>query len=380
MKSGIFRGRRPAALIAAGAAGRRVLPGLILMGAAIFGLAAPGASRAMPEADERPALRVEHPERAALQAIARAGSRVVAVGERGLILWSDDAGRSWRQAQVPVSVTLTAVTFPTPQEGWAVGHFGTVLHTRDGGQTWERQLDGRTAAQRMLDAALALDAASEGAARHLAAARRMVADGPDKPFLDVYFSDARHGLVVGAYNLILRTVDGGRSWHSLAAQVENPMALHLYAIQSTSEGLYLAGEQGLVLLSRDGGAHFRQVTTPYQGSYFTLRASPRGDLVVAGLRGRAFRRPAGGERWEPVPVPEHASVIASALDDHGRLLLATQSGQVYASTDMGRSLSALDAVRLPQVTSLTLLPEGILLATTLQGIVRKSAESLILRD
>lgn len=376
----MFRGRMAAAARVAGAVGRRVLLVPILTGAAIFGLAAPDAGWAMPEADARPALQVEHPERAALQAIARAGSRVVAVGERGLILWSDDAGRSWRQAQVPVSVTLTAVMFPTAQEGWAVGHFGTVLHTRDGGQTWERQLDGRTAAQRMLDAALALDASSEAAARHLAAARRMVADGPDKPFLDVYFSDAQHGLVVGAYNLILKTEDGGRSWRSLSAQVENPMALHLYAIRATPGGLYLAGEQGLVLVSRDGGAHFHRVSTPYQGSYFTLQANRHGELIAAGLRGQTFRRPADGERWEPVILPEPASVIASALDDRGRLLLATQSGQVYASTDMGRHLTVLDAVRLPQVTGLVLLPGGIMLATTLQGIVRESADSTFQRD
>src|SRR5690554_871087 len=47
--------------------------------------------------------------------IARAGNRVVAVGEHGNIIYSDDGGSQWQQARVPVSVNLTAVTFVDPQ-------------------------------------------------------------------------------------------------------------------------------------------------------------------------------------------------------------------------------------------------------------------------
>ncbi len=54
-------------------------------------------------------------------------------GERGIVLLSDDAGVSWRQAKVPVSVSLTAVQFVDAEQGWAVGHLGVVLHTQDGG-------------------------------------------------------------------------------------------------------------------------------------------------------------------------------------------------------------------------------------------------------
>ncbi|WP_460940053.1 WD40/YVTN/BNR-like repeat-containing protein, partial [Pandoraea terrae] len=70
----------------------------------------------------------------------RAGSRIVAVGEHGVILLSDDDGRTWRQArQVPVSATLSAVTFTDPKHGWVVGQWGVILATGDGGETWEKQ-------------------------------------------------------------------------------------------------------------------------------------------------------------------------------------------------------------------------------------------------
>jgi photosystem II stability/assembly factor-like uncharacterized protein len=74
--------------------------------------------------------------------VTTAGTRMVAVGERGHIMYSDDDGASWTQADVPVRVSLTAVYFPTAEKGWAVGHDGLVLHSSDGGKTWVKQLDG----------------------------------------------------------------------------------------------------------------------------------------------------------------------------------------------------------------------------------------------
>jgi len=66
--------------------------------------------------------------------LALAGDRLVAAGERGRILWSDDDGQSWRQARTPTSVTLTNIRFVSPREGWASGQMGVILHTLDGGQ------------------------------------------------------------------------------------------------------------------------------------------------------------------------------------------------------------------------------------------------------
>ena len=84
-----------------------------------------------------------------LNGVASTGKRVVAVGQRGHIVYSDDGGKSWVQAKVPVTSDLVAVTFPTPEKGWAVGHAGVVLHSADGGATWSKQLDGRSAGQLM---------------------------------------------------------------------------------------------------------------------------------------------------------------------------------------------------------------------------------------
>ena len=61
--------------------------------------------------------------------------QLVAVGERGHILLSNDA-ITWRQANVPVRTTLTAVYFVDESHGWAVGHDATILFSQDGGENW----------------------------------------------------------------------------------------------------------------------------------------------------------------------------------------------------------------------------------------------------
>ena len=84
-----------------------------------------------------PAITSAKASQAMLLSVTQAGARLVAVGEHGIIVYSDNQGKSWTQAAVPVSVTLTAVFFPDPQVGWAVGHDGVVLRSQDGGKTWE---------------------------------------------------------------------------------------------------------------------------------------------------------------------------------------------------------------------------------------------------
>ena len=71
--------------------------------------------------------------------LADAGGRVVAVGDRGKILFSDDQGGHWKTAVAPSEVLLTAVCFADARHGWAVGHDAVVLGTDDGGETWTLQ-------------------------------------------------------------------------------------------------------------------------------------------------------------------------------------------------------------------------------------------------
>lgn len=316
---------------------------------------------AAPVVLDTPALQNVRAERSAILGLARAGERLVAVGERGTVLLSDDAGRSWRQAKVPVSVSLTAVQFVDAQRGWATGHLGVVLHSEDGGETWHKQLDGIQAAR------LALAAAeSSGDQRLLDEARRLVQDGPDKPFLDLYFSDARRGFVVGAYNLILHTQDGGLSWQPWMSRLDNPSGLHLYAIRAQGENLFIAGERGLLLRSTDAGNSFQALASPYEGSFFGLLAGRGGELLAFGLRGNAWLSQDSGEHWRALPSPIQSSFVAGLALDDGRLLLASQDGELVRVAQ--QSIEPLGRLSGSAIASLAESAEGQLLGAGLGGV------------
>ena len=104
----------------------------------LLGLAAgTGWSATLPAVLSQPALLTPKALGAATLAVTRAGPRLVAVGERGTVLLSDDHGVSWKQAAVPVQATLTCVRFVDEKTGWAAGHLGVVLRSADGGRSWQ---------------------------------------------------------------------------------------------------------------------------------------------------------------------------------------------------------------------------------------------------
>lgn len=173
-----------------------------------------GAAWPLEDVVNRPAVMSDRATQGLLLSVARAGTRLVAAGERGIVLVSDDNGKSWHQAHVPVSVTLTSVRFADERMGWITGHSGILLHTEDGGATWSKVFDGSLVAKIVLDAELAKGATA--ATDRLAEAKRLVDDGPDKPLLDVCFVSPRVGFVAGAYGLLLRTEDGGKDLVALA--------------------------------------------------------------------------------------------------------------------------------------------------------------------
>lgn len=269
--------------------------------------------------------------RTLLTGLARVGRRVVAVGQRGHVLFSDDAGRTWQQAEVPVSADLVAVQFPTATAGWAVGHDGVVLHSADAGRTWTRQLDGRS-----LGDVLVAHYARMGDDKWLAEARRFAAQGAENPFLDVWFDDARSGTIVGAFGLVLRTADGGGTWEPLLHAADNPKSLHLYAVRRIGADLFLAGEQGTALrLDRDSG-RFAALTLPYKGTLFGLVGKDR--VVLAhGLRGNVVRSTDGGTHWHAIPTGLGVGLTASTLDERGRFIIVSQAGHVLVSGDDGAS-------------------------------------------
>ncbi|ALX16481.1 glycosyl hydrolase [Burkholderia cepacia JBK9] len=226
----------------------------------------------------------------------RAGSRIVAVGEHGIVLLSDDDGKTWRQARrVPVSATLSAVSFADAKHGWAVGQWGAILATDDGGDTWVTQ---------RLDTSV------------------------DQPLFSVLFTNAQDGIAVGLWSLMLQTHDGGKTW--ARTTLPKPPGggkadrnlYHVFA--DATHALYIVSEQGMVLKSADGGANWTYLPTGGKGTLWSGVAMPDGRIVVGGLLGSLFESRDGGTTWAALTTGTRSSITD---------LVATGGGLVGVGLD-----------------------------------------------
>ena len=295
-----------------------------------------------------------------LLGITQAGPRLVAVGERGIIVWSDDGGQRWQQAQVPVSVTLTAVAFADAKRGWAVGHDGAILHSSDAGQTWALQFDGlRANAAVLARLEAALQAATSPEQREQA--ELAVADlkdatsfGPSRPMLSVCVQKSPVGerlWVAGAFGQLFTSTDGGKAWVDAAAAIANPDGLHFNQITAlTDTMLAIACEAGKVILSRDAGRSWAVRDTGYNGHLYgvlsgqtTGQGPGPGPLLAYGFGGHLFASSDDGATWQATPSPTKQTLIGGLRLANGVLLLVDRERHVLASSDGGKTWSVTQA-------------------------------------
>lgn len=298
-----------------------------------------------------PAVAQLQASRKPLRDIVDTGSRLIAVGDNGLIILSDDQGGTWRQAEVPVSVDLNAVHFSSPQQGWAVGHGAAILHTSDGGETWVKQLDGRELESLVTDFFKGKSGLEpERAESYLSAILSMTRPGPGQFFMGVWFDKmGRNGIAVGPFGLIVGTHDGGRSWQPWNTRIDNNDLLHLTAITEVAGRLYISGERGHVWTLEPGAERFTARETGYEGTLFGVTGDA-GAVLAYGLRGHVFRSADAGRSWSSVATDFKTGVIAGAALSGGDMVLVSQSAQVALSRNQGGSFSPL-AIRDPSLFS-----------------------------
>lgn len=284
-----------------------------LIGTAIFAVACAADAQIQTSAlalKPQAASRTTAATHAPLLGAARAGKRIVAVGDFGTIVLSDDNGKTFRQAAaVPVSSTLTAVSFADERNGWAVGHWGVVLNTRDGGDHWSLQR---------------LDIAE------------------DRPIFSVHFIDAQEGIAAGLWSLLLATHDGGRSWHQVQLGLPpdgGKADRNLFKIFASSSGaLFIAAERGMVLKSDDRGRSWRYLDTGYKGSFWSGVALKDGQIIVAGLRGTIYKSGDGGQTWRASSSGTKSS-ITDLIEVNDRVVAVGLDGVELESFDGGNSFA-----------------------------------------
>jgi photosystem II stability/assembly factor-like uncharacterized protein len=188
---------------------------------------------------------------------------VVAVAAAVAVLGGADAspgaGEPWaRQSPLPTGFWLAGVDMISTTEAWAVGDVGTILHTTDGGASWQKQASGT---QQRLDA--------------------------------VRFKDPLHGWALGT-SLALYTVDGGVTWASGTGIVDRPLSVDC----STVTTCFVGYGYSIASKTTDGGRTWNDVTFPFAVGRFQFFDSQKG---IASGPGGVLTTNDGGATWSPRP-------------------------------------------------------------------------------
>ncbi len=291
-----------------------------------------------------------------LTALARAGERLVAVGDRGHVVLSDDFGRTWRQAaRVPSRVLLTCVTFVDGRTGWAGGHDAVILKTVDGGETWTRQYSNPKA---------------------------------EAPVLALHFRDRTRGLAVGGFALALQTTDGGASWNRRMLTASEGIAPpangtvprdgHFNAIMTLADGTRLISAEfgqvfrgpGPALERRPETDRFERLGTGYDGSFWGGVASRSGTILVFGVRGGVRRSIDEGLTWVSAESGTRQSLTGGTVLPDGTVVLVGLSGTLAVSRDGGLTFRAIQRADRKDLTAALPSGDGALIVTGDAGVFR----------
>jgi len=153
------------------------------------------------------------------------GQKACTVGTDGTLLSTSDAGVHWNSHRFDQYIDLNDVTF-VGNEGWAVGAYRTILHTANGGATWQLQHGGN---RKVLD---------------------------EESYFAVAFVDPQHGWVTGLAGEIVYTSDGGRTWQQYPGGGGTRPSI--FAAAASGPSLWLGGKRGS-LLERAEDKHWREV-------------------------------------------------------------------------------------------------------------------------
>lgn len=330
-----------------GARLRRML-GAVIFCAAVAGMVLPAnavASDSAATASDAPipAMMAEHAASGLLLGVVNTGTHLVAVGGNGVIVLSDDGAR-WTQVQTPVDVTLTGVSFADDQHGWAVGHDAVILYTADGGHSWHIQ-SYQPALNSPLFAVLAIDAhkvlavgafglmkITEDGGQHWTDV-----DAPDMVNDKLHLNGITRLadgqlLVVGENGLAGVSADDGQHWQRLTLPYDGSL---FGALPWGDHGAIAYGLRGNIYMNPDvHNGQWHQVAVATTNSFFGGMKLSAGEVVVIGGDSRVVRIDSGGTAHvmpsDPDKIGQSGS-LAAGIFYKDKLLMVGESGVVHAA-------------------------------------------------
>ena len=187
---------------------------------------------------------------------------VLAVGQGGAIYLEE--GGKWQTIDSGTDARLLDISVNSQGLAIAVGGFGTVLRSRDGGRSWSP---------------LAFDWES------------LLNDFLEPHIYDVEVADDGVITIVGEFALILRSSDGGESWEMVHRGDPS-----LFALEIQGQTGYAVGQSGMILRTADGGQTWSQIASGTGAILTDVLVDGEGGVHVTGIRALLSSND-GGQTW-----------------------------------------------------------------------------------
>lgn len=209
--------------------------------------------------------------------------------------------------------------------GMAVGNFGLMLETKDGGAKWET-LPAKTSlallgVKRAGDHQVAVGQQGLVMTRSGDGEWLDVKSGLDKRLLNVDMNEAGLTIAVGEFGYAARSKDFGATWQPVtinwADYNDEGYEPHLYGVIVTAEGaVMIAGEFGLILRSDDGGDTWRVVNrgdAKADESVFAMALAHDGSNsgYAVGQEGLILKTTDGGLTWARLKADTNANLLGA---------------------------------------------------------------------
>lgn len=271
-----------------------------------------------------------------------------AVGAAGTILHTGDGGDSWEMQNSRSPAFFTNVDFVDEERGWIYGYSpAQVLTTGNGGETWaliwpddsvglgvwfrdidfvDKQNGWAVGWQTTGDSDRGIIMNTTNGGWSWSV--QYLSESDLVPLLeDVYFLNSQLGWVVGPSGTILHTSDGGRHWNN---QAPDNLDDHLIRVQMVSEGVGWAMSTRAIFRTDNFGVSWAQLSRDkFDIRNFCFVDDQTGWLV--GGMGAIYQTVDGGSSWQLQSVGQVSSLGAVTFVDNNRGYAVGTDGAILAT-------------------------------------------------